>query len=238
MCAGEGVGLEPGDVAGGRVRGAARPPRMRRDVVLLLPRPALARPPLAPFVATALAEMQPARIAHRTARDRELLDACHVTGALVVVSKALVACRYLERARVNSEPALRLLIAQWRRDLRPLVLGEQPRDRQRLAHRLAVLELVTEYHLAQHAIVDSALADQLRHTRADLRHIRLRVLGRERVDLAADLARGLERVVEVREIRAQKLQAAVAVPEPKILVGGDVTEVPRQRAHDRRGHAP
>src|SRR5580692_11001121 len=47
VCTREGIGLEPGDVTNRRLRVAARRRRMMRDVVLLLPRPTLARPPLA-----------------------------------------------------------------------------------------------------------------------------------------------------------------------------------------------
>src|SRR3954447_18880170 len=60
---GEGVSLEPGDVQHGPVivvgRSARRPAFRMRDVVLLLPRPALVRPPLATLVAAALAEVHP-----------------------------------------------------------------------------------------------------------------------------------------------------------------------------------
>src|ERR1700686_5242719 len=68
---GEGIGLEPAHMAHGRLRVARRRVRVMRDVVLLLPRPALIRPPLAPFIAAALAEAQPAGFAHRAARDVE-----------------------------------------------------------------------------------------------------------------------------------------------------------------------
>ena len=87
---GEGVGLEPGDVAGGRLRRApAAIRRMVGDVVLLLPGPALVRPPLAPLVAAALAEAHPARVAHRPARDLEGGQLDRVARALVVVGEAL-----------------------------------------------------------------------------------------------------------------------------------------------------
>src|ERR1035441_2256760 len=49
---------------------AGRHVRMMRDVVLLLPRPALVRPPLAALVAAALAEAHPAAVAHRPPRDQ------------------------------------------------------------------------------------------------------------------------------------------------------------------------
>src|SRR4051794_41757914 len=60
--AGEGVGLEPGDVARrgvGMPRGHAG---VVGDVVVLLPRPALVRPPLAALVAATLREAHPGAV--------------------------------------------------------------------------------------------------------------------------------------------------------------------------------
>ena len=85
MRSGEGVGLEPGDVDDGRVGVQRRPavdaplpPPVRTggplrvgDVVLLLPRPALVRPPLAALVAAALGEGQEGRVGDRRAADPE-----------------------------------------------------------------------------------------------------------------------------------------------------------------------
>ena len=80
MRAGEGVGLEPGDVDHGPV-GVQRlpaadaplaavvgPVQGSRDVVLLLPRPALVGPPLAALVAAALDEVQERRVGDRPTR--------------------------------------------------------------------------------------------------------------------------------------------------------------------------
>src|SRR4051812_44539759 len=74
MRAGEGVGLEPGDVDDGCVRVPGLGAGMVRDVVVLLPRPALARPPLAAHVAAALAELQPRGVGDRRAADVERGD--------------------------------------------------------------------------------------------------------------------------------------------------------------------
>src|SRR4051812_32890772 len=52
--AGEGVGLEPGDVAHRSVRMPRLCVRTVGDVVVLLPRPALVAPPLAALIAAAL----------------------------------------------------------------------------------------------------------------------------------------------------------------------------------------
>src|SRR3954470_12365370 len=80
--AGEGVGLEPGDVA----HRSVRLPRLGvwtvGDVVVLLPRPALVAPPLAALVAAALGEVQPGRVGDRAARDAEGAELDAVARAL------------------------------------------------------------------------------------------------------------------------------------------------------------
>jgi hypothetical protein len=55
-------------------------------------------------------------------------------------------------------------------------------------------------------------------------------------ELAAPRARGLEGVVEVREILAQQLRAGLAA-DPQVLERGDVAEVPGERAHQGVVHA-
>src|SRR3954449_1821601 len=103
VCAGEGIGLEPGHVDDGLVGVQRRPsvdpplapsgratgpaPRVG-DVVVLLPGPALVAPPLAPLVAAALGEGEPARVGHRRAADPEGGELGPVAGALVVVGEA------------------------------------------------------------------------------------------------------------------------------------------------------
>src|SRR6185312_4329909 len=83
--AGEGVGLEPADVADGSLRVTRCHGRMVADVVLLLPRPALVGPPLAAFVAAALAEAHPARVRDGDAGDPKGRQLDAVARALVVV---------------------------------------------------------------------------------------------------------------------------------------------------------
>ncbi len=96
---------------------------------------------------------------------------------------------------------------------------------------------MAQHHLAEHAVADPALGEHVGGARADRRHVLPGVVRCERLDLAAHGARRLERVVQRGELGAQQLEAAVAVGEPQVLVGGDVAEVPHQRAHDRRVHA-
>ena len=68
---------------------------------------------------------------------------------------------------------------------------------------------------------------------AHVRQVLARAAGVEQLDLAAHRARRLERVVDGRELGVQQVAAGVAVHRPQILVGGDVGEVPGERAHQR-----
>src|SRR5205823_7126920 len=96
--ASEGVGLEPGDVDDGLMRvqwlelpeaplrcAVRRPPTRSGDVVLLLPVPALIRPPLAALVAAALDERQIRGVRDRRMADQVCPDVRAVARALVVV---------------------------------------------------------------------------------------------------------------------------------------------------------
>src|SRR6188472_4433376 len=96
--AGEGVGLEPGDVAHRSVRMPRLCVRTVRDVVVLLPRPALVAPPFAAPIATALGEAQPRGVGHRPARDAERADLHAMPGALVVVGERSVRRAHPEAA--------------------------------------------------------------------------------------------------------------------------------------------
>ncbi len=50
-------------------------------------------------------------------------------------------------------------------------------------------------------------------------------------------ARGLESVIEIGQVRPQEVEAAGPVAHPHVLIGGDVAQVPHQRAHERIVHA-
>ena len=97
-----------------------------------------------------------------------------------------------------------------------------------------MLELVAHHHLAQHAVAGARTLDHRRAAGADGRQVLARGGRVEQLDFAAHGARRLERVVDGGEVGAQQLLAAVAVADPQVLVGGDVREIPHQRAHDRR----
>src|SRR3954447_25311220 len=77
--------------------------RVVRDVVVLLPGPALARPPLAAHVAAALAEAHPRGVGDRVAGDAERRDLAHVARALVVVGEDVVARAALREAAVDRD---------------------------------------------------------------------------------------------------------------------------------------
>ena len=76
---------------------------------------------------------------------------------------------------------------------------------------------------------DDALAHRLQ--------VGARFGGVEQLRFAPLRAGRLEGVVELGEVGPQQLQAGVAVGQPQVLVGGDVREVPHERAHDRRVRA-
>jgi hypothetical protein len=46
----------------------------------------------------------------------------------------------------------------------------------------------------------------------------------------------LKGVIDLGQLGAQQFKATCALPDPQVLEGGDVAEIPHQRAHDRRMH--
>src|SRR5260221_8872049 len=107
LAAGEGVGLEPGDVLDRRVeigRPAVLPAQGVCVVVTLLPGPALLVPPGPVLVAAAFGERQEGHVRHRSSLYRECLMRYTVPGALVVVGEAAGRRAHLELARGYLEP--------------------------------------------------------------------------------------------------------------------------------------
>ena len=117
------------------------------------------------------------------------------------------------------------------------VAAGQVGEKQRLAHRLVVLRLVADDHLEERAVARAGLVEHLERAGADRVEVVEDVGAAQERDLAARGARRLEGVVEVGEVAAQQVAAAVAMDEPEVLVGGDVAEIPVQRAHQRVLHA-
>ena len=107
----------------------------------------------------------------------------------------------------------------------------EARERDRLQHRLVVLLLVAEDELGEHAVAAAVQQEHGAHPLAHQVEVVERLGAVEQRQVAADRARGLERVVHRGQLGLQQRGAAVAVDEPQVLVGGDVREVPDQRAH-------
>ena len=153
-----------------------------------------------------------------------------VRRTLVVVGEALGACAHRERAAGDRDP----VVAGGGRDgtQRRLARGQHAAELHRLAHRLGVLELVADHHLVKHR-VGCAVLERAQDAGADGVEV---IAGRGRVeqlDLPADGARRLERVVHRGELRVQQRLAREAMHEPQVLVGRNVGKVPHERAHDR-----
>ena len=249
MGSGKGVRLEPGHVDRGLLGvqwrpsvdaplpppvGPGGPPLWVGDVVVLLPRPALVRPPLAALVAAALGEAQEGRVGDRGAADAEARQVDQVARALVVEREAVIVGAHRELARRDLDRvearAGRRAPRRGRR-LEP-GRGAQAGELDRLQHRLRVLELVLEHHL-----VDVGGAEAVEDRERSLAHLGQVVerLGAvEQRQVAAHGARRLERVVHRGQLGVQQRLTAVAVDEPQVLVGGDVGEIPDERAHQRR----
>jgi hypothetical protein len=97
-----------------------------------------------------------------------------------------------------------------------------------------------EEHLVDEAVrqqpvggIELELVEHLERPLAHLLHVRADLVGAQDRQLAADLARLLDRVVELAEVTAQRLAAADPADKPELLEVGDVPEVPDQRAEDR-----
>jgi hypothetical protein len=104
-----------------------------------------------------------------------------------------------------------------------------------------VLVLVGEQHLVDEAAgeqwvvgVEIHLVEDLERPFANLGQIGADLVGGQDRQLATDLARLLDRVVEVSQLTAQRLAPTDPADEPELLEVGDVPEVPDQRAEDRR----
>ena len=106
-----------------------------------------------------------------------------------------------------------------------------------------MLVLVGEQHLVDEAVaqqrvlgvgVELDLVEHLERALADVGHVGAQLGVAQDRQLAAGLARVLDRVVEAAELAVQRLAAADRLHQPELLEVGDVAEVPGQRAEDRR----
>ena len=191
-------------------------------------------PALAPLIAAAFDKAHPARGADRPSARSGRTEARPGGGG--------ARCR--RRTRSRGRPSRRA-----RGDLQPLLpSGSEAPLRRRLpaARRRgagprapasgawsAVLQLVAD-DLSQTSPSPTPSRAIASVTRARTSSMYARAsAGSERLDLAAHRAGRLKRVVHAREVGRQQLQSREPVPQPQILVGGDVTEIPGERAHDR-----
>ena len=95
-----------------------------------------------------------------------------------------------------------------------------------------MLVLVAQDQLGQ--LAGAVALDRVQRALAHVGEVGERLLAVEQREVAADLARRLEGVVHGGQLRRQQGRVAEAVDQPQVLVGGDVGEVPHQRAHQRR----
>jgi hypothetical protein len=99
---------------------------------------------------------------------------------------------------------------------------------------------VGEQHLVDEAVREQRVAgleldsaEDLQRPLADLVHVGAHLVGLQDGQLAADLARLLDRVVEIAQIAPEGLPAADALDQPELLEVGDVPQVPDQGTEDR-----
>jgi hypothetical protein len=99
---------------------------------------------------------------------------------------------------------------------------------------------VGEQHLVDEAVREQRVIgiqldpiQDLQGPLADLLHVRADLIGAEDRQLAADLPRLLDRVVELAEVAAQRIAPPDALDQPELLEVGDVPQVPDQGTEDR-----
>src|SRR5581483_6894473 len=177
-----------------------RGPRSRsRDVVVLLPRPALVGPPLAPAVSASFHEREVGGVRERRAGNLITAHIRVVTRSLVVIGEGAAggadrACTSwnLDEVKPGGGVGRRWVWPALRR----LIVG-QPRQLERLEHRLAVLLLVAQDQLRNQCVRRAALVQRLQRALPDLGQIVTGLGGTEEGKFSAAGARGLEGVVDV-----------------------------------------
>ncbi len=104
-------------------------------------------------------------------------------------------------------------------------------QRERLGHRLAVLELVLGDHPDEEVV---ELGEQREDSLAHLAHVCAGGLGRQDRKPTALGARVRERVVELVVLGRERLAPACAPQQPQLLEVADVGEIPDERRLERR----
>jgi hypothetical protein len=169
-----------------------------------------------------------------------------VLGALVVVGEAVRTRAERERTGLHAHhlraPAERRLP---REPAAPRRVGPALGQLQGLEHGLVVLVLVLHQHLPDEAARIQPVAPLrevgvLEHLQGPLAHL-LHEQPRARVaqvgQVTSAWAGSLGSVVGVRQVGPERLEPARPLAEPEVLEGGDVPEIPDERAHERIVHA-
>jgi len=99
---------------------------------------------------------------------------------------------------------------------------------------------VGEQHLVDEAVRQQGIpgiqldpVEDLEGPFADLLHVGTHLVRFQDGKLAADLARLLDRVIELPQLPTESLTAADALDQPELLEVGDVPQIPDQRAENR-----
>ena len=111
-----------------------------------------------------------------------------------------------------------------------------------LEHGLVVLVLVGDQHLVDEAAGQQRVlgrlelqpVEDLQRALAHLVEVGAKLVAAQDRQLAACAPRVLDRVVEAAELAVQRLPATHRLHQPQLLEVGDVAQVPRQWAEDRR----
>ena len=117
-------------------------------------------------------------------------------------------------------------------DLRKALGAGQGGERERLRHRLDVLELVLRDHADEEVVVE--LREQPEHGFPNLAHVgarRRRVEDRQAAAVRPSVG---ERVIEVVALRGQWGTSTGAPKQPELFEVADVREVPHERRLQRR----
>ena len=133
-----------------------------------------------------------------------------------------------ERAAGDDDVAARL-------DLRraPRLRPRQARERQRLRHRLGVLELVLDDH-ADDEFVERRFGEACEHRLAHVPEVGACGLRRQDRQPAALVACVGGRVVEVVVLRRDRVPSAVPTQEPELLEVADMGQIPDEGRLERR----
>jgi hypothetical protein len=175
------------------------------------------------------------RVRHQSAVDPEgrQLDVVH--RPLVVVCPRIRGAQRERTARDENLPA-RLDLRQ---PLRRVTV--KACERERLRHRLAVLELVLRHHPNDEPVLEKRITtvgrqfgEEGEHSLAHLLDIRTCCRRRQDRQPAALAARVSERVVELVVLGRDRIPSACPAQEPELLEVTDVREIPDERRLERR----